>query len=729
MNDQSVAPVSSSESSTPVSSPTAWLTTASQPPVALRVPFTRELWDDVRVDHYQWLEDRDSEQVVAHLRAENEHTEQLMAPLDELRQTLFEEIKSRVKETDLSVPVIKDQWAYYGRTIEGKSYPLHCRRPVPAELADDLVGVAAWLTDGQGREQGEGEEILLDENTEAEGRDFFEIGVFEVSPDHRRLLWAFDESGDERFRAFLRDLATGEDREIGLVDIGYGSAWALDNETFFYVRNDDANRPFQVWRHHIDAGSDADKLVLEEPDERFFVGVGREKDDSFIHIGVSSKVTDEVWIIPADQPDDEPRVISPRRQGVEYGVCHHGSHFVVLTNDGAPNFRVMIAPDDDPGEDNWTELVPGHESVTVMDVDVTATFLTLFERAEGLTRIRLRCWDDGAFTTIEQPEAVSTVWPGANVDYGATTLRYGYTSMVTPSTLFLYDQDSGRRATLKQQEVLGGFDSKDYRTERRWAQATDGTSVPVSLVWHRDRRLDESGPCLLYAYGSYESSMDPAFSSARLSLLDRGFVFAIAHARGGGEMGRRWYEDGKMAAKPNTFGDVESVARMLIADGVTEPAKLVLRGGSAGGLMAGAVINQAPELFAGVVAQVPFVDVLTTITNPELPLTVTEWEEWGNPIEDPDIYQVMRSYSPIDNVSDLNYPSVLATAGLNDTRVSYWEAAKWVQELRRRSRSENPILLWTDMESGHAGPSGRYESWREEARILAYIVGIVGLSS
>jgi oligopeptidase B len=711
----------------------------SVPPVAQRRPFRRETWDEVRVDHYQWLEDRDSEDVLAHLRAENAYTEAAMAPLDDLRQTLFEEIRSRVKETDLSVPVIKDHWAYYARTIEGKSYPLHCRRPVPAELGDDIEEVARWLTglvdasasgDGvDGVDGVAGEELLLDENLEAEGRDFFEIGVFEVSPDHRLLLWAFDDTGHERFTARLRDLDTGDDRELGLVDIGYGSSWALDNETFFYVRNDEANRPFQVWRHNIDRSSDADVLVLAEPDERFFVGIGREKDDSFIQIGVSSKVTDEVWVVPADAPDTEPGVVCPRRQGVEYGVCHHGSEFVILTNDGAENFRVMTAPDDRPGRENWNELVPGHGTVTIMDVDATASYLTLFERADGLTRIRLRHWATGEFLTIDQPEDVSTVWPGANPDYNATSLRYGYTSMVTPSTLFLSEPASGRRITLKQQEVLGGFDSGQYRTERRWAPSPDGTRVPVSMVWHVDRDPDQPGPCLLYAYGSYESSVDPTFSSARLSLLDRGFVFALAHPRGGGEMGRHWYENGKMSAKTNTFIDVEAVARMLIAEGVTSPDQLVLRGGSAGGLMAGAVMNRAPELFAGVVAQVPFVDVLTTISNPALPLTVTEWEEWGNPVEDRSIYQVMRSYSPLDNVCPQDYPSVLATAGLNDTRVSYWEAAKWVQELRRQSTSDRPILLWTDLDSGHAGPSGRYDSWREEARILAYILGIVGLRS
>ena len=695
------------------------------PPVAPRRPHERQVQGHSWVDHYQWLEDRDSADVISHLRAENVYTEAVMAPLADLREQLFQEIKSRVKETDLSVPVIKDGWAYYGRTVEGQSYPIHCRRPKPPGL-DDVASVAGWLTSESDRTD---EEVLLDENVEAEGRDFFEIGVFEVSPDHKRLLWAFDQNGHERFEAFVRDLETGRDHRLGLDEIGYGSAWALDSETFFYLRNDDANRPFQVWRRNTADPESADDLVYEESDERFFVGIGREKDDSFIQIAASSKVTDEVRVIPAAEPTAEPRVVASRRQGVEYAVCHHGDEFIILTNDGAENFRVMSAPDDDSHPDNWVELIPGQETVTIMDIDVTSAFLTLFERADGLTRLRLRRWADGEYVEVEQPENVSTVWPGANPDYHSDTLRYGYASMVTPSTLFLADPQAGERLTLKQQEVLGGFESSDYRTERRWANAPDGTAVPVSMVWHRSRDLGEPGPCLLYGYGAYESSIDPGFSSARLSLLDRGVVFAIAHVRGGGEMGRRWYRDGKMLNKVNTFVDVEAVARMLIDAGVTAADQLVLRGGSAGGLLVGAVLNRCPELFAGAVAEVPFVDVLTTISNPALPLTVTEWEEWGNPIDDPGVLATMKDYSPIDNVAPLPYPSILATAGLNDTRVSYWEAAKWVQELRRQSAGPGPILLWTDLESGHAGPSGRYDSWREEARILAYILGAVGLHS
>ncbi len=693
------------------------------PPVAARVPHERTLWDDTRVDHYQWLEDGESPEVLAHLKAENDHTEQALAPVADLRAALFDEIKGRIKETDLSVPVIIDDWAYYARTVEGRSYPIHCRRPVPG--GEPLTGadLVTWLTDPEPAD----EQILLDENIEADGHDFFDIGVFEVSPDHRILLWAYDHSGDERFSAMVRDLESGADRELGVVDISYGSAWALDNETFFYVRSDAANRPHQIWRHRVGASVDDDTLVFTEPDERFFVGVGREKDDSFIQIGVSSKITDEVWVIPADAPATPPRVVAERRHGVEYGVSHHGDRFIVLTNDGAENFRVMSTPDDRTDPENWEELIPGHDTITISDIDVNRTFLTLFERVDGITRIRLRLWDDGRFVTIKQPEAVSTVGPGANPDYDTTMIRYGYSSMTTPSTLFLYDLMTDERHQLKQQEVLGGFDPAHYRTERIEAVGPDGVAVPVSLVMARNRSLTEPGPCVLYAYGSYEASIDPTFSAIRLSLLDRGFVFAIAHVRGGGELGRRWYEDGKLANKTNTFADVETAARRLIADGTTVPEQLVLRGGSAGGLMAGAVINRAPELFAGVVAQVPFVDVLTTISNPELPLTVTEWEEWGNPITDAEIYRVMRSYSPIDNIAPRPYPSILATAGLNDTRVSYWEAAKWVQELRRNTTSDRPILLWTDLEAGHGGPSGRYDAWRDEARVLAYICWVCGL--
>ncbi len=688
------------------------------PPLARIDPVESTNHGHTRVDPYAWLQDRESAEVRALLEAENEYTEAVLAPVAELREQLYAEIKGRIKETDLSVPVPDGPWAYYGRTVEGQQYGIHCRRPVPADGSYPTAPES-------GEEAPADEQILLDENVEAGDSDFFEIGLYEVSPDHRLLLWGADRSGDERFRAVVRDLETGVDVDDGLEGLSYGSAWALDNRTFFYVRPDAANRPHEVWRHVVGRPASEDELIYREDDERFFVGVGIDKDDSYIHIGVGSKVTDEVRIIPADDPGAEPRLIAARRQGVEYGVAHHGDRFVILTNDEAENFRVVTAPEATPGPDHWEELIPGSDTVTIAGFDVSATHLVLFERTEGSTRIRLRSWADGSYLTIDQPEDPSTTWAGANPDPAASTLRYGYSSMVTPPSLFLLDTATGERQLLKQQEVLGDFDADRYRTSREWATSPDGTRVPVSLVWRADRGTGP-GPCLLYAYGAYEASIDPTFSSARLSLLDRGFCFAIAHVRGGGEMGRSWYVDGKFERKQNTFTDVIATARHLIESGWTKPEQLVLRGGSAGGLMAGAVMNQAPELFAGVVAQVAFVDALTTILDPTQPLTVTEWEEWGNPVDDPSIYEAMAAYSPYDNVVATDYPSVLATGGFNDTRVNYWEPAKWVQKVRSATTGDGPVLLWTDLGAGHGGPSGRYEAWSDEARILAYILWVTG---
>lgn len=697
--------------------------------MAKRIPVQRTVWSDTVVDHYRWLEDRHDPAVLEHLRAENSYTKDSMAPVVELQDRLFNEIRSRVQETDMSVPVIKDDWIYYSRTVEGLEYGISCRRPLSSladQRADDAESLARLLGDDR-FDGGDMEQVLLDENIEAGDGTFFDVGLFEISPDHRLLLWAYDRTGDERFTIVVRDLERGEDRHDGIDDVGYSSAWSMDNRHFFYVRSDEANRPYQVWRHRVGTTAADDVLVFDEPDERFFVAVGRDKDDSYIQISASSKTTDEVWVIPADRPGDEPRVIAPRRQGVEYSVAHHDSRFVIHTNDEAENFRVAVAPEDDPGPENWRELIPGTDDVAIAGVDVSRHALTVFERTGGSTRLRLRSWDTGLWLTVDQPEEVSTSWPGANPDYDSPLLRYGYSSMVTPPSVFLFDPSSSRRHLIKQQNVLGQFDSSDYVTSRLWADS-DGVAVPVSIVHRLDRSTDRPGPCVLYAYGAYEASSDPVFSVARLSLLDRGCCFAIAHARGGGEMGRRWYLGGKLADKQNTFLDVIAAARELIDTGVTSPDQLVLRGASAGGLMAGAVINRQPELFAGVVAQVPFVDVLTTMLNPELPLTVTEWEEWGNPAEDEAAYHVIRAYSPMDNLTAQDYPSVLATAGLNDTRVSYWEAAKWVQKLRHHTSSDAPVLLWTDLESGHGGPSGRYDAWREEARIMAYIVQVLGLS-
>ncbi len=672
-------------------------------------PVERNLWGETIVDAHPWIRDVDDPAVTAYLEAENRFTEALLEPTLGTQDAIFEEIKGRVKETDLSVPVDKDDWRYYGRTEEGKSYGIHCRRP---------------LVDGEAGD----EHVVFDENVEAEGFDYFEVGVFDVSPDHGRLLYAVDNDGDERFVLRVRDLSTGEDLPDVIDDVSYGSAWALDGQSFFYLRADDAHRAYQVWHHVIGADPIDDRLVHQEDDERFNCGVGLERDDSFIQIGISSNITDEAWVIPADDPFVDPRCLQPRRDGIEYGAAHRCDQFVILTNDGATNFRLVVAPDDAPGVDNWTELVAEQPEVMLTGLEAFDEHLILFERTEAVTRMRHARWGDdglGPIETIEMPEAVSTVWNGANVTSHTSTLRFGYGSMVTPPSVFTIDLDTGERTLLKQQEVLGGYESDRYVTWREWATAPDGERIPISLVAAKNRP-DGPGPAVLYGYGAYEIVVDPAFSVARLSLLDRGFVFAIAHVRGGGSLGRRWYEDGKFEHKHNTFGDVVASAERLIELGLTEPAHLAVRGGSAGGLLVGATLNRAPELFAAAVAEVPFVDVVNTMLDPTLPLTIPEYEEWGNPGESEEIYHAMRAYAPIENVGPLNYPTILATCGVNDPRVGYWEAAKWVLALREHTTSDNPVALRVEMGAGHFGSSGRYSAWRDEARVLAFLVHTVG---
>lgn len=671
-------------------------------PVAAKIPVSREIWGDTTSDDYVWLRDKDSADVRAHLEAENAYTELMLADTKDLQEELFAELKLRIKETDLSVPVEKDGWAYYSRTVEGTSYPIHCRSRV-------------------GRDE---ECVLLDENVEAVDADYFEVGVFEMSLDHRRLLWAVDRDGDERYELRIREFNdddSWQDLDDTLLNVAYGSAWAADNNTFFYTRADAAHRQHQVWRHVVGTKQAQDVLVFEESDEGFNCGVGRDKDDVYIHVAASSVTTDEVWLVPSDDPTAELTCVEPRHHGIEYAVSHHKGQLFVLTNLEAENFRLMTAPVETPGRDHWQPFIEGRDDVMLTGIDVFDEHLVLFERTNGNTQLRVKRWDGTLDTVIDQSEEVYVAWAGANPNVDTNVLRFGYSSMVTPPSVFTVDMDSGARKLLKQTEVLGGFDPTDYATRREWATADDGTRIPISLVWRRDRP-DGPGPCLLYGYGSYEISTDPVFSTARLLLLDRGYTFAIAHVRGGGEMGRQWYLNGKFEKKRNSFTDFVSCAQHLVDEGVTDPSQLACRGGSAGGLLVGAVANLAPELFACVVAQVPFVDALNTILDPSLPLTVGEWEEWGNPAESQEIFEAMRLYAPYENVADVAYPAILATAGLNDPRVSYWEPAKWVQRVREHTTSERPVLLLTDLESGHGGPSGRYDAWREEAKILAFIL-------
>ncbi|MBO0894195.1 MAG: S9 family peptidase, partial [Acidimicrobiales bacterium] len=594
----------------------------SGPPTPPRRPTVLRAHGDERVDDWWWLRERDDPAVIAHLEAENAYTEAMTAHLAPVRERLYAEIVARIKETDLSVPVRKGPFAYYARTAEGQQYPIHCRRPAdaaqPPEPEPDGPEGPEEPTEPPPDEQ-----VLLDENLEAFGHDYFSLGSYAISPDHRLLAYGTDTTGAERFDLRVRDLETGDDLPEVIEDTYYSLAWAKDGATVFYVRPDQAMRPYQLWRHRIGTPRADDVCVYTEPDERFFLQVATTKDERYVVMELSSQLTSEVHVLDAEHPEGTLAVVEPRRHGVEYGLEHHSGQLLIVTNDGAPNFRLVAAPVGRPGAESWRELCPYDPSVRLQGIDVFDRHLVLYERAGGLRRIRVAdLGDDPAAAlgetgrldparlhVIPPPEAVSTSFGGANPEFFSGTLRYEYTSLVTPRSVYDYDL-ARRQATLrKRQPVLGGYDRSRYRTERTWAEA-GGVEVPVSLVFREDLERDGSAPALLYGYGAYEASVDPAFSSLRLSLLDRGFVVALAHVRGGGELGRPWYEDGKLMHKRHTFSDFIACGQHLVAEGWTSPERLVARGGSAGGMLMGVVANEAPALFRAIVAEVPFVDCL-----------------------------------------------------------------------------------------------------------------------
>jgi len=687
-----------------------------QPPTAKKVPTERVQHGDTVIDEYAWLRDKDDPDTIAYLKAENEYTEAVTAHLAGLRERLFDEIRRRTKETDLSVPVRKSGYWYYLRTVEGQQYAIHCRRAVrPGEVDPPSTEDGRPL---------DGEEILLDENVLADGHEFFALGTFDVSPDGRRLAYSVDFAGDERFTLHVKDLVTGEVLADQVPNVFYGSAWSADGSTLFYLTVDEAWRPHRVWRHVVGTPAAEDQIVHQEDDERFWVGVGLTRSERFVVIDIHSKVTSEVWLIPAAAPASAPVVVAPRRQGVEYTVEHQGDRLLILHNDGAEDFALAYTSADQPGD--WVPLIPHTPGTRLESVDAFARHVVVSLRRDGLTGLRVLPADGGAEHDISFEEPIYTVGLADNPEYDTSVVRLTYASLVTPDSVYDYDLDTRQMVLRKRRPVLGGYDPADYEQHREWAVAEDGTRVPVSLVCRRGTPRDGSTPCLLYGYGSYETSLDPWFSIPRLSLVDRGVIFAVAHVRGGGEMGRRWYEEGKLLSKKNTFTDFVACARHLFAAGWTSPDRTIARGGSAGGLLMGAVANLAPEAFAGIVAQVPFVDPLNSILDPSLPLTVTEWEEWGNPLASADVYAYMKSYAPYENVADRPYPPILAVTSLHDTRVLFHEPAKWIARLRAVA-PQGSYLLKTEMEAGHGGPSGRYDAWREEAFVLAWVLWRLGL--
>jgi oligopeptidase B len=681
----------------------------SNPPLAKIVPKQITLHGDTRVDNYFWLRDRSDPDVVAYLEVENRYTDEVMAPTKSLQESLYHEILGRIQETDMSVPVKRDDYFYYTRTEEGRGYSIQCRKHGGLDAS---------------------EEILLDSNALAEGQKYFRLGNFAVSPDHRLLAYSTDLEGDECYTIRVKDLLTGQLLSDRIENTYYSLEWANDNGTFFYTVLDQAKRPYRAFRHELGAASDT--LVYQEDDGRFNLGLGKTRSRQFVFIELSSPLTSELHYLEADHPRGEFRVLLPRRQGVEYDAAHHGDHFYIRTNDQAKNFRLMRIPTAAPSSDGWQEIIPARAGVTIEGVDSFEDHIVVYERERGLEKLCVRD-GSGAFSHyIEFPEPVYSVGATGNAEYKTNLLRFNYTSLVTPPSVFDYNVHTRERELKKQYEVRGGYDASEYHSERIFAKAPNGVEVPISLVYRKGFDRNGSNPLLLYGYGAYGHSIDPRFSSDRLSLLDRGFVFAIAHIRGGAELGEEWHDQGKLLQKKNTFTDFIACAEHLLAARYTATERLAIMGGSAGGLLMGAVLNMRPELFHAAIAKVPFVDTLNTMLDPTLPLTIAEYEEWGNP-EQEEFYRYIRSYSPYDNVAPGEYPAMLVTAGLNDPRVSYWEPAKWVAKLRAlktdlRMTDSNILLFKTDLGSGHFGPSGRYEGIKEVAFDYAFLLDPMGLT-
>ncbi len=673
-------------------------------PVAKKIPRETKIHGITLKDDYFWLREKTSPEVTTYLEAENAYTEAVMQPMKPLQETLYKEMLGRIKQTDLSVPARNGEYWYYSRTEEGKQYPYMCRR--------------------KGTMEGP-EEILLDLNKLAEGHKFLGLGGYAVSDDANWLAFSIDTTGYRQYTLRVKDLRTGALSSESIERVG-SMVWANDNKTLFFTTEDAVTkRSNKFWRHIV--GTDKNDLVLEEKSELFDLGAGRSLDKKVLFVGSYAKTSREIRYLSADNPTGAFKVVVPREEGHEYDVDHYEGQFYITTNKGAKNFKVVTAPMSDPSVKNWTPFIPHIPTIKIEGLSFFKNHLVVSEREGGLNYLRVIDMKAKKSHRIATDEPDYSMGLGANPEFDTTSIRYSYQSMVTPSSVYEYDLNTKERKLLKRQDVLGGYDPAQYEAKRVWAPARDGKQVPISVVYKKSTKLDGSAPMLLYAYGSYGASMAPTFSSARLSLLDRGAVYAITYIRGGGELGEEWREQGRMMQKMNTFNDFIDSAEYLIRSRYTAADRLVIQGGSAGGLLMGAVSNMRPDLFKAVVAQVPFVDVVNTMLDATLPLTTSEYIEWGNPNEKP-AFDYLMTYSPYDNIKGQKYPAMLVQASLNDSQVPYWEAAKFVAKLRQTKTDANPLLLKTNMGAGHGGASGRYDALRETAFTYAFMLWQMGLA-
>ena len=678
------------------------------PPVATKVPHELVMHGDTRIDPYYWMNQRDSDEVIQYLNQENAYTDAVMKGTENLQESLFQEIKGRIKEQDESVPYFENGYFYYTRYDEGKEYPIYCRKKESQDAP---------------------EEIMLDVNEMAEGYAYYSVVGVNVSPNNNIVAFGVDTVSRRQYTIYFKNLETGELLNSKIPNTTGGIAWANDNSTVFYTIIDEALRPHQIFRHSVnDEGSENDALVYEENDETFRAFVYKSKSKEYIMFGSGSTLSTEFSYLSANNPLGKPKVIQPREKGLEYSVTHYGNKFYIITNLDAKNFRLMETPVTRTEKRYWKEVIPHREDVLLSGIEVFKDFLVIDERKDGLKQLRIINQQTQKEHYLNFGEEVYSAWISINPEYDTPLLRYAYTSMTTPFSTYDYNMATGEKILLKQTEVLGDFSPDNYETKRHWVEARDGKKIPISVVYRKGIQQDGQNPALIYGYGSYGASMDPYFSSARLSLLDRGFVYVIAHIRGGEELGREWYEDGKLLNKMNTFTDFIDCSQFLVDSKYTSPDKLFAMGGSAGGLLMGAVANMRPDLYKGIIAQVPFVDVVTTMLDTSIPLTTGEYDEWGNP-NDEEYYHYMNSYSPYDQVTAQHYPNMLVTTGYHDSQVQYFEPAKWVAKLRDTKTDDNILLFKIDMDAGHGGASGRFKSLRDVAFEYAFMLHLLGINS